>query len=140
MVARGGDDLEDDYAPDELVAQSEDGDDDAMEPAPLEGEEDQFIADDDSYTPVDARLTASDRMGITHRPSDEAKREKKRKKRLKDNERKTKVSARPLQLSSICRMGGDFGNRSNALHSLMKGNLTIRRLLLPNPPPALLLC
>lgn len=46
----GGDDLDDDYAPDELVAHSDDGalDGDAPEEfAPLEGEEDQFVLDND---------------------------------------------------------------------------------------------
>lgn len=91
-VARGGDDLEDDYEPDELVAQSEDGD--YVDLAPLEGEEDQFIADDDAYTQAAPRLSPKDETGVTHAQSDDARREKKRKKRMKDNERKAKVSLR----------------------------------------------
>jgi hypothetical protein len=101
MVARGGDDLEDDYEPDELVAQSEEeGFNDAVELAPLEGEEDQFIADDDTYTPATPRPTAKDRTAIASAPSGEAKREKKRKKRAKDNERKAKVSHYSLSTTS----------------------------------------
>lgn len=110
MVAHG-DDLDDDYAPDDLVAQSDD--DDSGELAHLEGEEDQFEADEDAD---DENVTASNTTAQPPLPptsaskssihttaptqSDDATREKKRKKRAKDNERKAKVRLtynRPLR-------------------------------------------
>lgn len=96
MVARG-DDLEDDYAPDDLVALSDDDEiDNSMEFAPLEGEEDQFVADDDADPPV--RGIPKNPVQLLPTQSDDAKQEKKRKKRAKDNERKAKVRVFLLEL------------------------------------------
>jgi len=102
MTTRG-DDLEDDYAPDGLVADSDLDDGESF--APLEGEEDQFIVDDDG-----AHVNGNDATTIspsskpvkngnierstTAAIDDEAKKDKKRKKRAKDNERKAKVRER----------------------------------------------
>lgn len=107
MVAHG-DDLDDDYVLDDLVAQSDD--DDSGELAHLEGEEDQFEAGDDDEENVSASnttarpqptlpktssISSSSKVPTqsTTAPiqSDDATRDKKRKKRAKDNERKAKV-------------------------------------------------
>lgn len=106
VAARGGDDLEDDYDPDELVAQSEEEYlDNTVEFAPLEGEEDQFVADDDAYTP-----TAKDKTVTSPLPLEEAKQGNKRKKRAKDNERKAKVCQYSL-LIVICTFPHAYGRR-----------------------------
>lgn len=107
-MATRGDDLEDDFIDEGLAAGS---DDEEAEFAPLEGEEDQFVADDDdvlyspetesgtgtgtsgrrSTTATASTSTASASKSATSTSTDEAKRDKKRKKRAKDNERKAKV-------------------------------------------------
>jgi len=74
-----GDDLDDDYAPDELVAVSED--EGPVELVPLDGEEDVFVTADDTTDRPNPVLPVS---------SDEAKKAKKRKRKAKDNERKAK--------------------------------------------------
>lgn len=103
-MATRGDDLEDDYAPDDLVADSDVDDEGYGELetfAPLDGEEDQFVLDDHSNSKLptakadSAKRKAIDNADATREKKDymvdEAKRDKKRKKRAKDNERKAKV-------------------------------------------------
>lgn len=84
-----GDDLDDDYAPDELVAVSDD--EGPVELVPLDGEEDVFVAADDTTDRPNPVLPVS---------NDEAKKAKKRKRKAKDNERKAKAcSASPSYAS-----------------------------------------
>lgn len=104
MGARG-DDLDDDYAPDELVALSDDDYfDGATEFAPLEDEEDQFVADDSdddtAYTRPSSTLPIlKPGIQLPSTEASESKSQKKRKKRAKDNERKAKV--RWIKFSSV---------------------------------------
>lgn len=120
-MATRGDDLDDDFIDEGFVAGSdvdEDGDHVRVF-APLEGEEDQFVAGDDDvlYTPeagtsakrkstaVENADASAAKSGVSS-TTDEAKRDKKRKKRAKDNERKAKVchtsfTAAPNQSSHL---------------------------------------
>lgn len=94
-----GDDLDDDYSPDALVALSDD--EGAVDRQPLEGEEDAFIAgeEDDHGTPSSAILLSTNDA--------DALKDKKRKRKAKDNERKAKVESSKLihvlSLNGCCR-------------------------------------
>lgn len=83
-----GDDLDDDYAPDGLVAASDDeGPDDF---GALEGEETQFVSED-IPNPVAGRKRPAPEEPSTSAKDEDSKKEKSKKKRQKDNERKAKV-------------------------------------------------
>lgn len=84
--------MDDDYAPDGLVAVSDDESPDDF--TPLEGEEDQFVAEDLSSPQAPRKRPAPDEANVE---DEDAKREKKRRKRQKDNERKAKVCTLCMQ-------------------------------------------
>lgn len=85
MIRQNGDDLDDDFVPDDLVALSDDG---ASEPT--EDVQDLLSADED-----DAEATSKAKEDVQ---------EKKRKRREKEKERKAKVthSTAPCTPAAVC--------------------------------------
>jgi hypothetical protein len=87
LGSMAGDDIEDDYTPDELVAVDDDESFDEF--FPLDGEEDQFV-NEDPVSPQGPRKRVAPPAGEVG--EEEAKREKRKRKRQKENEKKAKVS------------------------------------------------